>query len=297
MLDLDLLKNFLAVLDCRGFTAAAQGLNSTQSTVSAKLARLEDQAGHKLIDRNRRGAISLTQEGEIIESMAREVLRLQKQALHRLKDTRLSGNIRIGMSEDIASGREYPRLIAEFARRQPNVKITVKVLPGHKLVKSLETSNLDHILCKSVGETTIRARELWRDTLVWCGSLEALQVKGDEISLGAFSEPCHYRQRAVDVLTLQRKSWRVVYESPSLAGVLAAIDAGIGITVLPDSLVGEQRRKLQAGVLPSPGDMSFVLMSRPDIQVEDIANVTFREVLLDLLPPYFGSESIDRPAS
>lgn len=108
MLDLDLLENFLAILDSGGFTAAARATNSTQSTVSAKLARLETRAGHKLVARNKRGVTSLTPEGEIIRAMAREVVLLQRRSLRRLNEIQLRGSIRIGMSDDIASGRAYP---------------------------------------------------------------------------------------------------------------------------------------------------------------------------------------------
>src|SRR5271167_4002393 len=115
--DTDLLVNFLAVLDHRGFGAAAREIHSTQATVSAKLSRLEQQAGHRLLERNKRGLLSVTREGEVIERMAREVLRLQTMARRRMDEAPLSGAVRIGMSDDFASGRGLTAILGEMARR------------------------------------------------------------------------------------------------------------------------------------------------------------------------------------
>lgn len=164
------------------------------------------------------------------------------------------------------------------------MRLSVKILPADTLIKLLDERELDHVLCKSVEEPRMPTTMLWSDKLVWCGSREALGAQDDEIRLIAFSEPCRYRERAVGVLALQNRPWRIVYESPSLAGVRGAIDAGIGVTVLPTSLVDQPHWSIPASALPAPGNMSFVLMSRPDI--DDVANLTFRDVLLEMIPPY-----------
>lgn len=59
----DLLRSFVAVIDTHSFTAAARQLNSTQSTVSQKIMRLEVTAGLRLVDRGRDG-ITPTEAGE-----------------------------------------------------------------------------------------------------------------------------------------------------------------------------------------------------------------------------------------
>lgn len=52
MLDPRLLRTFVAIVDNASFTVAADRLNSTQSTVSQHLGRLETVVGHRLIDRS-----------------------------------------------------------------------------------------------------------------------------------------------------------------------------------------------------------------------------------------------------
>ncbi|MGO4840258.1 LysR family transcriptional regulator, partial [Rhizobiaceae sp. 2RAB30] len=52
--NLDLLRAFVTVIDAGSFTAASRLLNSTQSTISQKILRLEEATGQRLLDRGRR---------------------------------------------------------------------------------------------------------------------------------------------------------------------------------------------------------------------------------------------------
>ncbi len=52
MLDLDLLRSFVSVVDTGGFTRAGERVHRTQSTVSQQIRRLEDSLGYPLLHRN-----------------------------------------------------------------------------------------------------------------------------------------------------------------------------------------------------------------------------------------------------
>lgn len=72
-------------------------MNLTQSAVSLHVKRLEDQFGSRLIVRNVRG-LRLTEQGEVLQSYARRILALYKEAEQRLgRDS--GGQIRIGVPE------------------------------------------------------------------------------------------------------------------------------------------------------------------------------------------------------
>ncbi|MGI4721423.1 MAG: LysR family transcriptional regulator [Janthinobacterium lividum] len=54
MFDLRLLRAFVAIVDAGSFTAAAERLHMTQSTISQQIARLEETVGQVLVDRSAR---------------------------------------------------------------------------------------------------------------------------------------------------------------------------------------------------------------------------------------------------
>src|SRR5438045_4733045 len=79
MLDLELLRSFVAVVDAGGFTRAGERVHRTQSTVSQQIRRLEAEFGRPLLHRDGK-RIRLTEEGERLLSYARRMLTLAEEA-------------------------------------------------------------------------------------------------------------------------------------------------------------------------------------------------------------------------
>src|ERR1700744_2540444 len=103
MLELELLRAFVAVADCGGFHRAAERLNLTQSTVSQQIKRLELETDRPLFRRTTR-SVALTDEGEMLLGDARRLLQLEEAARQRLSAPRLSGAVRLGGVEQGCGG-------------------------------------------------------------------------------------------------------------------------------------------------------------------------------------------------
>jgi DNA-binding transcriptional LysR family regulator len=75
-----------------------------------------------------------------------------------------------------------------------------------------------------------------------------------------------YRARALSALDQAKRSWHISYTSPSLAGSLAAVKAGLGVTVLPANMVPAGIRRVSAKLdLPELADAEMALMKRDDV--------------------------------
>ncbi|WP_158938250.1 LysR substrate-binding domain-containing protein [Burkholderia sp. S171] len=79
--------------------------------------------------------------------------------------------------------------------------------------------------------------------LAWTGpvSTERVWAPGEPISLVMYRTPCFFRQRALAALDDAGVPWRIAFTSPSLHGLWAAVEAGLGVTLrttagLPNSL-------------------------------------------------------------
>src|SRR3977135_2801312 len=93
VLDPDLLKAFVAVADHRSFTRAAAVLNRTQSAVSMQIKRLEDRLGVELFSRTTVN-VDLSSAGEGLLGYARRILKLNDEAVGRLRDHKVEGGVR-----------------------------------------------------------------------------------------------------------------------------------------------------------------------------------------------------------
>jgi len=123
MFDPRLLRSFIAVVDAGSFTLAAERLNSTQSTISQQLARLEEATGAILIERSARPVLP-TAVGERLLGYARRLLALQQEAQAALGDTAGVASIRIGVPEDIMNPA-MAGVFADFAAGHPGIRLDV----------------------------------------------------------------------------------------------------------------------------------------------------------------------------
>ena len=146
LFDLDLLRALLTVADCGSFTAAAARLHSTQSTISQKVRRLEELAGHRLLDRGVRD-VRPTDTGETVLGYARRLLALNEELGEALSGAHVATTLRLGVPEDFAGGRTT-HLLADFSRRHPRVKLEVSSGLSRALAEGYDRGELDLALVK-----------------------------------------------------------------------------------------------------------------------------------------------------
>ena len=127
MLDLDLLRSFVSVVDAGGFTRAGERVHRTQSTVSQQIRRLEASLGRPLLLRNGK-RVAPTEAGERLLSYARRLLALSAEARDVIARSHADGVTRLGISDDFAAYR-LAQLLSKFARTHPGLRLDVVVRP------------------------------------------------------------------------------------------------------------------------------------------------------------------------
>jgi DNA-binding transcriptional LysR family regulator len=258
MFDTDLLRSFVAVAESGGFTNAAKLLNSSQSTVSAQIHRLENEAGRPLFVRSTR-AVQLTSAGETLLGYARTILRLNEDARLRLSGARHAGKVRIGANEDLTD-TWLPEVLHRFGSRHPEIEVELEIGIGPRLFEMVETQELD-LAVGSFCKGRTEGRRLWSDRLVWAFA-ERVEVP-NELPLAFFPEPCPYREAAIRALAGSQKRWRIVSMSSSLAGVRVAAMAGLAVTPLPLHTIRPGLRILgQQEKMPRLPAIEYVLKTR-----------------------------------
>lgn len=233
-LDLELLRTFDMVVSQRGFSRAAERLHKTQSTVSAQIKRLESDLGVALLSRSTR-SLHLTPAGELVLNRGRELLRLNDDLVSTLTEPELEGTVRLGTPEDFASSH-LPGVLQEFSEAHPRVRLEVTCELTRNLARQFDAGQHDLVLLKREPLGPSLGTRVWREPLVWVRSPHKFPDM-DEISLVVSPEPCVYRERAIVSLSEARRRFRIAYQSTSLSGALAAVQAGLGVTILPRDMV------------------------------------------------------------
>jgi DNA-binding transcriptional LysR family regulator len=254
--DTALLRTFVAICDSGNFTKAAREVNLTQSAVSLHVKRLEDQVGSRLVVRNVRG-VRLTEHGEVLLSYARRILALYKEAEQRLgRDT--GGLVRIGVPEyfDLHT---LSSLLAQFSGRYPAVKIQIELGLGPDISALVDESELDlAIVSNEIREGD--GTPLCRERRVWAAGGSMRLAPDEPAPLALYPPFCRWRQLALEELDRAGRTWKLVIQSAGTAGILAALDAGLAISVFPEFNLPPRLKALgEAEGLPKLPDFEFVL--------------------------------------
>lgn len=260
--DLDLLRTLVTIVESGGVTRAAERLGRTQSTISLQVKRLEEGLGRRLFQREGRG-FDLTPEGEMLLAYAKRLLGLAGEACAALMEPEVGGIVRLGTPEDFATAH-LPEVLWRFARAHPQVALEVQCDFTANLLDGFARGDHDLVLCKREPQGAGDGVRVWREPLVWAASARLLMSAGQPVPLVLAPAPDIYRRRALEALDRAGRPWRIAYTSPSLNGIQAGVQAGLGITILPSDLLGGGIQRVDPRHdLPGLADMEIVLHRRP----------------------------------
>ncbi|MBS0416137.1 MAG: LysR family transcriptional regulator [Proteobacteria bacterium] len=253
-LDIELLRNFVAIADASVMSRAARQVGRTQAALSQQIKKLEQIVQQPLMIRTGRG-IALTLHGERLLAHAHKILRAHDEAVAELTGASLSGRIRFGCPDDYA--RIFlPGVLQSFASLHPQVFIEVVCAPTPRLFERLKDKTLD-IAILSQPDRSDRDAFLRREPFVWVGSKGSNAFNLDPLQL-ALSDPDALDHLAART-SLERagRRYRIAYASGSVAGLTAVVRSGQAITVMTQTGVPPDLQVLPASVglppLPSVG--------------------------------------------
>lgn len=260
-MDSQLLKTFLNLYETRNFTTTAKRLHRSQAAISLQLNRIEEMLGKKLFHRDQRNVIP-TEDAEHLLMYARKILRLENEMIESFRHPVVSGSITFGVPEDIAT-TYLPKILAKFAASHPGVSLNVSCQFTIDLIQGFETGNYDLILIKQDAKHPhVKSQEIWREPLVWVSAKKNAHEEGP-LNLILAPAPCVYRKRALESLGYANIESKIVYTSPSITGAIAALKAGLGISVLPINMVPKGLYILNH--LPKLKDAQIALIKRDSI--------------------------------
>jgi DNA-binding transcriptional LysR family regulator len=236
----DLLRTFVAVVDMRSFTKAANSLGVTQPAVSAQIKRLQFLLGDDIFDRSSQG-VTLTPHGETVLNYSRRMLSINDQIVH------LNGSgptpeltIRVGTSSDYAASI-LPATLASFRERWPDVRFAVRTDYIEPLARQLRGGEIDLLLALSVTPPH-DARHCVVREVIWARGTNTRFNLDKPVPLVSYGTPCIYHRLVTRSLKAAGLEWEDVFIGPSLLSLKGAVAAGLGVMAI------NRRRADDAGI-------------------------------------------------
>ncbi|UTW09078.1 LysR family transcriptional regulator [Pseudomonas benzenivorans] len=227
-LQIDWMKCFVAVVDAGSLSGAAPQVHRSQSAVSMQIKKLETALGCQLLVRGPRQH-QLTAQGQLLLGYARRMLDLHAETQAAFHGEELTGRIRLGVPDDYAARYLTPAL-KRFAPNFGAVEIELNCEQSTSLIPRVKSGNLDLALVSR--DNPRHGVLLFHEPMVWVGDAQFQAWRRDPLPIAVYEDASLAKRSALQSLALQGRRFKVVYNSSSLAGQIAAVESGLAVAVL-----------------------------------------------------------------
>ena len=255
------LYSFVRVVDAGSITRAADLLHIAQPALSQQMTALEAQFGQRLLSRSKQG-VEPTEAGRELYRHARTILRQLEQAHADVEvvGRELAGGVSVGLAPYSTVNALALPLLSLVRARHPRVLLRINEIGG-VLSEALMTGRMDMALLYDRGPIRgVDFEPLLTEDLVLVGPQDLLPAptEDDAVAVADLAEvplllpgPSHtIRQVVEEALSAVSTSANVVAEVEALSLATRAVRAGLGATVLPESIA---ERILRRGNLSRRG--------------------------------------------
>ena len=290
-MQLQQLRYFVAVSETRHFTQAADLLGVSQPTLSKQIHTLEATLGAPLFERIR-GAVALTAAGETLLPLARRMVADADAARDAVRDIigLRRGEVRLGATPSLCSSL-VPGVLRRFRAEHPDISLYVTEGSSPDLIADLLAHRLDLALVVSPEhgvDPALEAAPILAENLVVASVASGPPPSRNErMALGELADIplVMYREgydlRDVTLEACRRAGFtpRFAVEGGEMDAVLAFVEAGLGVAVVP-SMVLANRPLLRATPLAPPGLRRTIALAHRRHSVLPHAAQALREAIL-----------------
>jgi DNA-binding transcriptional LysR family regulator len=255
-MDLSDLLIFSTVVREGSVTRAAERLHRVQSNVTTRVRQLEEDLSVRLFIREGK-RLHLAPAGQVLLGYADRLLALADEARGAVQDSKPRGIFRLGAMESTAAVR-LPRLLSEYHRRHPGVVLELRtgnpqVLGGAVLAGDLDAA----LVAEPIADAPFEKMFAFDEELVIVAPADHPPIgkKGNlPRTVLVFEHGCPHRKRLEDWYAKRREMPERTIELTSYHAMLGCVVAGMGISLLPKSVLTTfpERKRLSVHRLARP---------------------------------------------
>jgi DNA-binding transcriptional LysR family regulator len=255
MINLDRLRIFRAVAEARSFTRAAEVVHLTQPGISKHIKQMEEYYGIPLFDRLGK-KVALTQAGEILSEATEEIMASAIAAEQRIEELKGLHGGKLVLGASFALGiYVLPGVLAAFRKRYPAVEVTVDISLSAKIMAKILANKLElGLVSQEAHDPRLFAKQFMTDELIvvvpsnhrWANRK---RIRPQELMKETFivaARGAGVRAAVEERLKQKGIVLTNVIDFGNVEGVKRAVEAGLGISIQPRSVV---QREISAGSL------------------------------------------------
>jgi DNA-binding transcriptional LysR family regulator len=261
-MELKHLKSFLSVAERLSFIRAAEHLHLSQPALSSQIQNLEQELGVKLFFRNRR-VVRLTAEGETFIAEARATLARADLAIERVQKASRGevGRLRIAFVSSVAL-EVVPGIVTAVRKQLPQVSLDLRNMRSSLQVQRLLSGAIDiGFVRMPFAHDDLRLQVMHREPFVIVLPKAHALARRRSLKLADLSrEPfVAYGRRWAPgffdsiVRHCEEAGFtpNIVQETGEMYTAIALVAAGVGVAILPRSVVLAQRADTVIKPLPA----------------------------------------------
>jgi DNA-binding transcriptional LysR family regulator len=271
-MELKNLKSFVAVAEQLSFIRAARLLHLSQSALTEQIKKLEVDLGVPLLLRDRR-SVKLTAAGIVFLAEARATLARAEQAVERVQKAARGevGRLRIGFVSSAAL-EIVPGIVVAFRSQFPAVSLDLTNLRTSSQVKALLSESIDVGFVRlPLSHDQLTIRVIHREPLVVVlphghplaneAQIRLVQLQNEQFVAYARRWAPGFYDAVIQMCTREGFSPEIVQETGEMYTAIALVGAGVGIAILPRSVVLAQSRNVLMKPLPSSLGLSEIAIA------------------------------------
>ncbi len=262
------LRYFVAAAEAENVSRAALKLHVSQPALSRQIRDLEEELGFTLFERSAK-SVKLSPAGKVFLNEARAVLQRAQEAIDRARTAAHRGRaeLHIGYAPS-PTVRLMPPTLRAFQAQFPKVRVRLHDLSTEEMLAAVREGKLALALLVRPCRAMLRGlhfAELLRDRFVlavppnhpFAGarSVTLSQLAQEPLVVFSRKDYPEYHELIETLLAAVKAKPRITEEHDSASSLLAAIESGVGVALVPQSfscLTGERLRLLPLTPAPEP---------------------------------------------
>jgi DNA-binding transcriptional LysR family regulator len=261
-MDIQLLRVFLTTAQEGSISKAAKKLNYAQSNVTNKIQQLEKDLKTQLFYRHNRG-ITITPSGQVFVSYTEKILNTIQEARAVLSESAVpSGPLRIGSMETTAA-IWLPKILPDYHADYPNVDLSLVTGPTEQHIHAILHYELDGAFVSGpIDHPELIQDEIIEEELVLITATSHPPIASiqdiDTYTMLVFRKGCSYRAKFNSILQEEGIFPTKLMEFGVMEAIIGCVSAGLGVSLLPRSIVNLYEQQGRVRVHYLPGKQSLV---------------------------------------